>query len=344
MPSEEYVGALRREIDIRFGGDDRWDVDTLYFGGGTPSRLGSAGVARMIDAVRGRIALQPGAEVTLEANPEDVSDEAVAAWREAGVNRLSLGSQSFDDRVLAWMHRSHDSAAIERAVETARRGGIDNLSLDLIFALPAGVDRDWAEDVRRALALHPEHLSLYGLTVEPHTPMGRWRSRGELVESPEERYESEFLYAHATLTSAGFEHYEVSNFGLPGRHSRHNSAYWALVPYAGLGPSAHEFDGTTRRWNVGVYRDWARAVSEEQDPIAGSETVAGSSRVAEQVYLGLRSRRGLELPRAERDRVGSWIEAGWATLDDNGRIELTALGWLRLDALAADLTLIRSHY
>jgi oxygen-independent coproporphyrinogen-3 oxidase len=257
---------------------------------------------------------------------------------------VSLGAQSFDDRVLAWMHRSHDAAAIERAVDSLRRAGFENVSLDLIFALPAGVDRDWAADVRRALALAPQHLSLYGLTVEPHTPMGRWRARGELVESPEERYEAEFLHAHDTISDAGLEHYEVSNFGRPGRHSKHNSSYWALVPYAGLGPSAHEFDGTARRWNAPAYRDWERSVNCGRDPIAGSEIVTGDSRVAEEVYLGLRSTRGLRLDPAERSRVDRWIEAGWATLDDTGRIRLTPLGWLRLDALAADLTLIRSHY
>src|SRR5262249_14544119 len=157
----EYIEALRREIDLRFVGADRWEVDTLYFGGGTPSRLGADGVFEMLEMIRARIVLAPDAEVTLEANPEDVSDEAVAAWRDAGVNRISLGSQSFDDRVLAWMHRSHDASAIERAVDTVRRGGIDNLSLDLIFALPAGLERDWPSDVRRALALAPQHLSLY---------------------------------------------------------------------------------------------------------------------------------------------------------------------------------------
>jgi oxygen-independent coproporphyrinogen III oxidase len=343
VPGDEYVDALARELDIRFA-DVRWEADTLYFGGGTPSRLGAVGVSRMLDVVRERVALPPNAEVTLETNPEDVTGDAVAAWRSAGVNRVSLGAQSFDDRVLEWMHRSHDAAAIERAVGVLRENGIENVSLDLIFALPDGIERNWANDLRRAVALSPEHLSLYGLTLEPHTPMGRWQARGELVESPEERYESEFLYAHDVLSAAGFGHYEVSNFAMPGRHARHNSAYWARVPYVGLGPSAHEFDGSTRRWNVSVYRDWVRAVSCGRDPIAGSELVAGSSRIAEDVYLGLRSDRGLELDPAERDRVASWIEAGWAAFADAGRIELTALGWLRLDALAADLTLVRSRY
>jgi oxygen-independent coproporphyrinogen-3 oxidase len=344
VPVDEYVHVLSRELEIRFAGDDRWDADTLYFGGGTPSRLGGRGVARLLDVVRRRIALVPGAEVTLEANPEDVNADAVREWREAGVTRVSLGVQSFDDHVLAWMHRSHDANAIGRAVDTLRRGGIENFSLDLIFALPAGVDRDWPSDVRRALELKPEHLSLYGLTVEPHTPMGRWQSRGELIESPEERYESEFLQADEALSAAGFEHYEVSNFGLPGRHSRHNSAYWSLVPYAGLGPSAHEFDGTERRWNLSVYRDWVQAVNDGRDPLGGFETVEEISRVAETVYLGLRSTRGLLLEAAERERIQPWIEAGWATVDDTGRVVLTPLGWLRLDALAADLTLVRSRY
>jgi oxygen-independent coproporphyrinogen-3 oxidase len=344
VPSDEYTDAVRREIEIRFAGDDRWEVDTAYFGGGTPSRLGPAGVSKLLETIRKRIEIGAGAEVTLEANPEDVSDEAVAAWRDAGVNRISLGSQSFDDGVLAWMHRSHDATAIERAVDAIRRAGIDNVSLDLIFALPAELDRDWPEDIRCALALEPEHLSLYGLTVEPHTPMGRWQARGELIESPEESYEAEYLYAHQALSDAGFEHYEVSNFGRPGRHSRHNSSYWSHSAYAGIGPSAHEFDGVTRRWNAAVYRDWERAVSCGEDPLAGSEVVAGDSRVAEEVYLGLRSSRGLTLGQQEIDRVASWIDAGWAVLDTAGQIRLTALGWLRLDALAADLTLVRSHY
>jgi len=344
VPTDEYVNALEREIGIRFPGADRWAADTLYFGGGTPSRLGGNGVERVLDVVRQRVALTPGAEVTLEANPEDVSDDAVESWRRAGVNRVSLGSQSFDDRVLTWMHRSHDAAAVARALQIVRAGGIENVSLDLIFALPSELGRDWQRDVGRALELEPQHLSLYGLTVEPHTPLGRWRARGEVAESPEEHYEVEFLYADRALTAAGFDHYEVSNFGLPQRHSRHNASYWSLVPYAGLGPSAHEFDGRNRRWNEPVYRDWVQAVNEGRDPMAGSEAVEADSQLAEQVYLCLRSDHGLMLWRDERAHVEPWIQAGWATVDHAGRMRLTALGWLRLDALAADLTLVRSYY
>ncbi|HEX8944830.1 MAG TPA: radical SAM family heme chaperone HemW [Gemmatimonadaceae bacterium] len=344
VPVDEYTTALSRELDLRFGEHDPWSVDTLYFGGGTPSRLGGEGVQRLVEAIRRRIDLAPDAELTLEANPEDVTTEAVRSWKAAGVNRLSIGSQSFDDRVLAWMHRTHDSAAIVRAVESARAGGIDNLSLDLIFALPRDIERSWAADVEHALELDPSHLSLYGLTVEPRTPLGRLQSRGELIESPDERYEAEFVHAHEALTAAGYDHYEVSNFGKPGRHSRHNAAYWTNVGYAGLGPSAHEFDGRNRRWNVAAYTDWLGRIGAGQDPLDASEELTDANRTAEDIYLGLRTGRGLAVRKNEVSRIRTWVEAGWATIDADDRIVLTALGWLRLDALAADLTLVRSCY
>lgn len=344
VPVEEYVAALERELSIRFPEQDPWPVDTLYVGGGTPSKLGASGVARMLDAVRRRIQISGETEVTLEANPEDISRDAIMAWRDAGVNRLSIGSQSFDDRVLEWMHRTHDADGIRRAVDASRAGGIANISLDLIFALPERNRRSWERDVQQALALAPAHLSLYGLTIEPHTPLGRWQARGDVTESPDDRYEAEFLFAHDALTAAGFLHYEVSNFGKPGEHSRHNSSYWSHVPYAGLGPSSHEFDGRMRRWNASAYADWVARLARGDDPIESSEVLDEGNRLAEHVYLGLRTVNGLVLSNQESQRVERWIEAGWAVLEPGNRLVLTPLGWLRLDALAADLTLIRSHY
>jgi oxygen-independent coproporphyrinogen III oxidase len=204
-PTDEYLAALRTELE----GVRPAIVDTIYFGGGTPSRLGGEGVARLLDVVRERYTSAPAAEVTLEANPEDVTPEAARAWLRAGVNRLSLGAQSFDDRVLSWMHRTHAAAAIERAVRTARDAGFGSISLDLIFSLPESLQRNWERDLHAAIALAPEHVSLYGLTVEPATPLARWRDRGAVTEAPEESYEREYLLAHELLTQAGFEHYEV---------------------------------------------------------------------------------------------------------------------------------------
>lgn len=347
VPVAEYVDALRRELELRSGSLSEEALDTLYFGGGTPSRLGGEGVAQAIGTVRERVALAPGAEVTIEVNPDDVTDEALEAWVRAGVNRLSIGSQSFSDHALGWMRRTHGSGRIACAVERARAHGIGNLSLDLIFALPDAVERSWDDDIDRALALEPEHLSLYGLTFEPATPLARWRDRGEAVETGEERYETEFLRAHERLTSAGYRHYEVSNFGRPGRESRHNSSYWGGAPYGGVGPSAHAFDGARRSWNVPHYAEWVRTLIEGRDPRVGQEVLTEENRVAEGVYLGLRTRAGLSLAAAEAAHVAAWVSAGWAEFDeDQGgrcRLRLTATGWLRLDSLAADLTLFRSR-
>ena len=342
VPSEAYVHAIGRELEIRFE-TGSWPVDTLYFGGGTPSRLGGDGVARLLDVLRARLDLMPDAEVTLEANPEDITPDSIRAWAAAGINRLSIGAQSFDDRVLAWMHRSHDAAATVRAVEVARDNGIANLSLDLIFALPVEIERAWERDVERAIALGPDHLSLYGLTIEPHTPLGRWQARGDVVASPDERYESEFLYAHRVLTDCKFDHYEVSNFGRPGRRARHNSAYWTHAEYAGVGPSSHGFDGTRRRWNVSAYVEWTQRIATGADPLDADEELTAANRIAEQVYLGLRTTAGLALGAEEIARAQKWEAAGWGNLDARGHLTLTALGWLRLDALASDLTLVRSH-
>jgi oxygen-independent coproporphyrinogen-3 oxidase len=339
-PVEEYTSALRTELGA--GVVDNSVLDTVYLGGGTPSRLGGLGVAGVLTAVRDHASIAPDAELTIEVNPDDVNDVAVAQWVAAGINRVSLGSQSFDDSVLHWMHRTHDAGQIGEAVKALRRGGITNISLDLIFALPATLNRSWERDLTLALDLEPKHVSLYGLTVEAHTPIARWADRGVVVESTEGQYEEEFLLAHESMTGAGFEHYEVSNFSLPGKASRHNSAYWTGAPYAGIGPSAHSFDGATRRWNVSAYSAWVRCLAEGNSPIAGEETLTPANRDAEEVYLGLRTRNGLEIDESDLERVGRWVDAGWAELE-NRRLRLTPTGWLRLDSLAADLAARRER-
>ena len=343
VPVDDYLAALAGELALRYPRGVGWELDTLYFGGGTPSRLGGAGVARMVALVQEHAQLAPGAEVTLEANPDDVTEEAARAWRAAGVNRISLGVQSFDPAVLDWMHRSHTVDRIEPAVAAIRAAGITDYSVDLIFALPESLHRDWPRDLSRALALGPTHVSLYGLTLEARTPLGRWHARGDVIEATEDRYADEFMAAHRTMTAAGLEHYEVSNFGRPGHRSRHNQSYWQGVPYAGLGPGAHEFDGAARRWNVGAFAEWQRRAARGEDPVDGREALTPENRTAERVYLGLRSVSGLMLEPGEEDHVAPWVRAGWATIGADGRLVLTPDGWLRMDALAASLTLFRSH-
>lgn len=345
VPVDDYLAGLAGELALRYpaGGDAEWLLDTLYFGGGTPSRLGGEGVARMVAIVQRHAALAPGAEVTLEANPDDVTPDAASRWAAAGINRVSLGVQSFDPKVLDWMHRSHTVDRVEPAIVALRGAGLTDISVDLIFALPEFLERDWPADIDRALALGPTHVSLYGLTLEPKTPLGRSHARGEVVESPEERYADEFMMAHERVTAAGLDHYEVSNFGRPGHWSRHNQSYWRGVPYAGLGPGAHEYDGTKRRWNSGAYAAWQHLAAQGRDPVEGAETLTPENRIAEAVYLGLRSLAGLELAAGEPEHVRRWIEEGWGTMVAPGRLVLTPSGWLRMDALARSLTLFRSH-
>jgi oxygen-independent coproporphyrinogen-3 oxidase len=209
------------------------------------------------------------------------------------------------------------------------------------------LNRSWSKDLESALALHPSHVSLYGLTVEPRTPIARWADRGASVQGSEEEYEEEFLTAHSTMIDAGFEHYEVSNFARPGFNSRHNSAYWTGAPYVGVGPSAHSFDGTVRRWNVSAYSEWIRRLSTGESVLAGAESLTSENRDAEEVYLGLRTRRGLPIAEDQSPSVRSWVEAGWAVIDDplqQPRVRLTPAGWLRLDSLAADLAARRARF
>lgn len=346
VPVDAFIDGVTKEIETRGVAAHAGALRSLYLGGGTPSLLGPAGVTRLLDVLRRAMPLEAGAEVTLEANPEDISGAAARAWRDAGVTRLSIGVQSFSDPVLQWMHRVHDAESATRAVQTAREAGLDAFSLDLIFAVPDALERDWASDLDQALALAPDHVSLYGLTVEPHTPVGRWRKRGAVVETSEDRYAEQFLLAHERLTAEGYEHYEVSNFARPGRRAVHNSAYWTLAPYLGVGPSAHGFNGVERRWNTSAYAAWQRAVLEGADPVEGQETLTEANRDAERAYLGLRTRDGMRLTDSEARAVTRWVEAGWlewvgAASDRVARC--TVQGWLRLDHLAADLTAVPSH-
>ena len=253
------------------------------------------------------------------------------------MNRLSIGVQTFDDQVLAWMHRVHSSDDSRRATDIARQGGISNFSIDLIFSLPREIARNWKDDLEQALAIDPPHISLYGLTIEPSTPLARWESRGAVTEGGEESYAEEFLLADALASARGYRHYEVSNFAKPGFESRHNSTYWTGEAYAGIGPSAHSFDGSTRSWNVAAYAEWQSRLDQNEPVIEGSEDLDGGNRAAEKVYLGLRTDSGYRAVGRDLELAGRWMGEGWARIDDD-IVRLTPEGWLRLDSLAAGLT------
>ncbi len=340
--TEGWLAALEGELSVvaaegAFPLAER--LDTLYVGGGTPSLLGPgamAGLARVMGPER---LADPALEWTSEANPESFTPDVARAWRAAGVNRLSFGVQSFDAGVLRWMGRLHGPEGGPRALATARGAGIDDLSLDLIFGLPASLGRDWDRDLDAALALEPPHLSLYGLTVEPETPLGRAVAEGREAPASDEAYEAEFLRAAERLGAEGYEHYEVSNFARPGHRSRHNSVYWSGAPYLGLGNGAHSYQHPLRRWNLRDWEAYRTAVMEGRSPAADQEILDPRQTRLERVWLALRTREGLSLedlsPEA-RGRAEAWEEQGWATLAE-GRLRLTPPGWLLLDRLAVDL-------
>ncbi len=351
VPAAEYVDCVLQELALRAPG---WvdpgpaargaarGLETLYLGGGTPSLLPPDAIAHLLTHLLDAFPSTPSldaVEITLEANPEDVTPAAAAAWRRSRVNRVSLGAQSFDDDVLRWMHRSHDGARISAAVRTLRGAGIENVSLDLIFALPAELEREWSRDLEEALALRPAHLSLYGLTVEERTPLARWISRGASSAPDDERYAAEYLLAHERLEAAGYHFYEVSNAARDGLRSRHNSAYWSRRPYLGLGPAAHSYDGTSRRWNLAQWEAYRRALHSSASPVASREILTPEQRELERLYLALRTDEGLPLPAPDRLRppLTAWVAAGWVEVHGD-RVVCRPEGWLRLDALVRDLT------
>ena len=340
VPSRAYVDAVLTEWRA-WQSHAVWAstgaVRTIYVGGGTPSRLDPGGIARLLEGIGGAREIVSGAEVTLEANPDDVTAASARAWRSAGVNRVSLGVQSFDPAALRWMHRTHTAEQVAPSVRALRTAGIEDVSLDLIFGLPVALARDWDRDLAAALALAPDHLSLYGLTVEDHTPLGRWAARGDVIPVDEERYAAEFLAASRALAAEGFDHYEVSNAARPGHRARHNSAYWRRAPFIGLGPSAHSGFGRRRQWNLRDWAAYARAIADGHTAVSGSEELSADAVGLEELYLGLRTSEGVPATSLESGMVEGWTASGWAEQVD-GRVRLTPEGWLRLDALVGYAT------
>ncbi len=339
VPSEAFAADVELEWQRRRS-DPWWrespSVETVYFGGGTPSHVEPEALARILGAVRADKPMAPGAEVTLEANPDDVTEARAVAWRALGITRISLGAQSFDPGVLAWMHRTHAASQVSSAIQFLRAAGFENISIDLIYGLPATLRREWRADLNAALALEPEHLSLYALTVESGTPLGKWTTRGSIQPLADDRVATEYLEANRRLIESGFEHYEVSNAARPGFRAVHNAGYWRRAPFLGLGPSAHSGMGRERRWNTREFEAWRRAIEAGNDPTAGAETLDDAQVLLEERYLGLRTDRGVPgnlIPDAARS---SWVSEAWAE-ERGARIVLTPEGWLRLDALVASL-------
>ncbi len=314
-PMEPLLEAMHRELETRAGSLGGRAVRTLYFGGGTPSLYAPEALRGLIDHARALFGFGTADEITAECNPDDLTDDYVARLCDTEIGRLSIGVQSFDDGCLRLMNRRHTATEAAEAVRRVQRAGFRNLTIDLIF----GVRGFGGEILRRtldaALELDVPHISAYHLTIEPETALGRRTARGEFGPVDEETSEREFALVHDTLTAAGYEHYEVSNYARKGYRALHNAAYWSGEPYLGIGPGAHSFDGTERCWCLSGAQEYIAG------PEYGSERLAPRDRCNEYVMTGLRTAEGISLAvAAERfgpetaarltAAAGPWLAAG----------------------------------
>jgi putative oxygen-independent coproporphyrinogen III oxidase len=323
-------------------------IDTIYFGGGTPSALTPEQLGRIEEAARESLPIHGDPWIFLEANPEDVTPESVRAWRDLGVRTLSLGIQSFDADALAFLGRRHSPEEARRSVELARAAGFHTVSIDLIYGLSGQSVEDWRRTLEQAVALRPDHLSCYQLTIHEGTPFGFRLARGKMTEAPEEIQADLFLLTHAFLLDAGFPGYEVSNFArAPEHQSRHNRKYWDHTPYLGLGPSAHSFSGHRRWWNERKIGPYETRIGAGERPIAGSEDLSPGDLALEALMLGLRTAKGIDLQRFQErygvdlleqneERIGRLVGQGLLQVED-GRLVPTLKGLAVADTLALDL-------
>ena len=350
----DYLAALRREMDLYRG----WaaSFDTLYIGGGTPSVLTEEDLEGLIADIRTAFTIATDAEITVEANPADITENLLASLRRAGVNRLNIGIQSFDDDSLALLGRRHTALQAIGAIQRVRDAVFENIGLDLIYGLPsfsaAGetspeVERRfaaWLATLDMATGMNPDHLSCYQLTLEENTPLAKRCRLGELILPSESRQADFFLRTAQILEERGYRHYEVSNFARPGRESRHNRKYWNHVPYLGLGPAAHSFSGHERRWNHNSVDAYIGDLESGREPIESREILSDEQLRLEALFLGFRTRRGIcletfrirygrDLLADKRDMIERLSGEGLVEIGD-GFLRPTRAGMAVADSLA----------
>jgi oxygen-independent coproporphyrinogen-3 oxidase len=358
----DFIIALLREMELRQGYTGGEPIETIYFGGGTPSLLEAGELETVLERVQMIFPVAEGAEITLEANPDDVTTGRLQAWRKAGINRLSIGIQSFFEEDLQWMNRAHNAIQAAGCIRMAQAEGFDNISIDLIYGGPTLPDSHWKANVDQAIALQIPHLSCYALTVEPRTALDKMIHQHKKQDVNPDDQARQFLLLMDWTSMAGYEHYEISNFAQPGRRSRHNSSYWQGKTYLGLGPSAHSFNGTSREWNVANNAKYIDALTgaagnspEAPAPsAAGAETVVAEKEILttvqqlnEYIMISLRTMEGSDLrhmatrfgtERAQEmeRRASVYVLDGKIRVVED-RLQLTQAGKLLADGIAADL-------
>ncbi|HEY7517094.1 MAG TPA: radical SAM family heme chaperone HemW [Methylomirabilota bacterium] len=339
-----YLGALGRELDLlgALAWASRVEIGSVFFGGGTPSLLEGDALAGVLARMRRRFSVATGAEITVECNPESVTREKLAAYRAAGVNRLSLGVQSLDDAVLSRIGRLHDARGARAAFDAARAAGHDNVSVDLMYGLPGLDPEAWTRAVEKVLDWEPEHLSAYGLTLDAGS---LWGAAGVAGLPPEEHVVEQYWALTRVAAARGFEHYEISNYARPGFRSRHNLTYWRAAEYLAAGPGGCGFVGDVRYSNVKPVARYCAAAEAGTLPVETFERLTDAQRAAEQLILGLRTADGVSSAALAMRAAGNpaltraladWRAAG-RLVDDGDRTRLSEAGFLVSDGLFVDL-------
>ncbi|GGM85675.1 coproporphyrinogen III oxidase [Dyadobacter beijingensis] len=338
--------AIAKEIVLRKDYLPDGDMETIYFGGGTPSLLDEAELHLLLDTIHRHFRVAPDAEITLEANPDDLNAATLAMFSNAGINRLSIGIQSFHEPHLRFMNRAHTALEAEQCVQLARQAGIDNISIDLIYAIPSANHDILLSDLAKAFTLDISHISAYCLTIEPQTAFGSWLKKKKLKPIEEEYAAQQFEILTQSLGEHGYEQYEISNFARDGHYSRHNSSYWQQHPYLGVGPSAHSYDGASREYNVSHNAKYLEAIQHDRIP-ATFETLTPADQTNEYLLTGLRTKWGVKLQKLEtlsqgafalqqQSELGKMARKGWIR-EEAGILLLTEAGKLFADRIASDL-------
>ena len=342
----DFIPALLKEIALQKNYLEQEEIHSIYFGGGTPSILEKEDLLQVYKQLHASFTIAPDAEITLEANPDDITAGQLKEWAAIGINRLSIGIQSFFEKDLQWMNRAHNAQQAKDCIILAREAGFNNFSIDLIYGTPGLTDAQWAQNVSMALALEIPHLSCYALTVEPGTALQKMIAQHKKQDVDTEKQARHFLLLMDWMQQAGYTHYEISNFAKPGFRSRHNSSYWQGKKYLGLGPSAHSFNGTSRQWNIANNALYIQSIGQNNIPFE-EEKLTSTQRLNEYIMTSLRTQEGLDLNYIKNnfgDGASRQLQkssekyiSGEKLLVNTSLLQLTREGKLFADGIAADL-------
>ncbi len=337
----EIIQCLQKELEMQRTYLNE-PIETVYFGGGTPSVLTSSEIAHLLQTVKDNFEIADQIEITLEANPDDLSDDYLIKIKDVGINRLSIGVQSFDSNILQFLNRAHNDQQAHACIEMAKRIGFDNISIDLIYGIPGRDNGLWEADLDLLINYNPNHISAYCLTIEPKTVFGNWSKKGKLETVSDDFSATQFDLMLGKLEKAGYEQYEVSNFSKPGAYSKHNTSYWQQKPYLGIGPSAHSYNLVSRQYNVSNNVAYVKALKNNVIPFT-AEALSDTDKINDYLLTTLRTKWGSEM-----NRLLSWgYYPDWEYIEQLQKAELleygkevlilTKKGWLLADEITAKL-------